>query len=87
MSKIIHLILSDKIFGGFEHFFHLTPNINNIDEMINSIINKLRETLIYNKLESASILLDKQKFHIHDQTLDNLRNIFINDIVYVCNHC
>ena len=87
MSKIIHLVLSDTTFGGFEHFFHLTPNVDSMDEMINSIINKLKETLIYNKLESAFILLEKQKFHIHGHTLENLRNISTNNIVYICNHC
>jgi hypothetical protein len=87
MSKIIHLVLSDNFFGGFEHFFQLTPNVDNIDEMINSIINKLKETLIYNKLENALILLKKTQFHIHGVTLEKLRKRHIDDIVYVCNHC
>ena len=55
--------------------------------MINSIINKLKETLIYNKLENALILLKKTQFHIHGVTLEKLRKRHIDDIVYVCNHC
>ena len=87
MNEIIHLVLSDNIFGGFEHFFELTSYVNTIDELINSIINKLKETLIYNKLESALILLQETKFHIHGITLEKIRTRSVNDIVYVCNHC
>ena len=86
MNRTIHLVLSDDTFGGFEHYVQLTPVIVTIDQLINTILGKLRETLSFHNLENARILLQNKHFHIHGMTMDNIRNGHVNDTVYVCNH-
>jgi hypothetical protein len=95
MNKIIHLVLSDDTFGGFEHFYILPDVVSNndiktndikISDLVNSIINKLYSVLSHNNLETAINLLQQKNFHIHDYTINDLRNKIENDIVYVCCH-
>lgn len=86
MSRIIHLVLSDETFGGFEHYVQLTPAIETLDQLINTIVGKLRETLIFHNMENARIILQRKHFHIHSLTLNAIRNRPVNDTVYVCNH-
>jgi hypothetical protein len=61
MNKIIHLVISDNIFGGFEHYVRLTPTINSINKLIESILIKLRKTLILYKLEKCKSLITRKK--------------------------
>lgn len=86
MNKIIHLVISDNIFGGFEHYVRLTPSINSINKIIESILIKLRETLILYKLENAKVLLQEKKFHIHGLSMNQIYNNKNNNIIYVCSH-
>lgn len=86
MSRTVHLVLSDETFGGFEHYVQLTPAIATIDQLINTIIGKLRETLSFHNMENARIVLQGKIFHIHGLTLNAIRNRPVNDTVYVCNH-
>jgi hypothetical protein len=87
MSKNICLIFSDNIFGGFEHYFQLTLDVDTLDELVISSISKLEKTLIYNNMSSACEILRKKQFHIHGFTLESLRNKNNNEIIYVCSHC
>lgn len=84
--RIIHLVLSDDTFGGFEHYVHLTNNIVSIQNLIDCILNKLRETLHFHKLENGKVILQKKKFHIHGLTLNEIKNRIQNETVYVCSH-
>jgi hypothetical protein len=95
MDKIIHLVISDDTFGGFEHFYRLPATViqndikmNDIkmNDLVNSIINKLYCVLKNNNLEAAISLLQGKNFHIHHNTIDDLRNRLVNDTVYVCCH-
>ena len=87
MSKNICLIFSDNIFGGFEHYFQLTLDVDTLDELVISAISKLEQTLIYNNMSAACEILRKKQFHIHGFTLESLRNKDNNEIIYVCSHC
>lgn len=86
MNQIVHLVLSDNTFGGFEHDVELTDAIVSLQQLVDSIISKLRETLIFHKFETARILLQEKNFHIHGLTMDEIRNRADNDAVYVCNN-
>ena len=86
MSKILHLVLSDDTFGGFEHFFILTKEVYKIEDIIDSIINRLRNVLHYNNMEVALTILNGKHFHIHDVSINDLHNYEVSDIIYVCSH-
>ena len=86
MSIIIHLVLSDETFGGFEHYVQLTPAIATIDQLINTILGKLRETLSFHNMENARNILQGKQFHVHGLTMTVIRNREVNDTIYVCNH-
>jgi hypothetical protein len=87
MSKYICLVFSDNIFGGFEHYFQLTLDVDTLDELVCSAISKLEQTLIYNNMEVAIEILKRKQFHIHGLTLENIRNRKVEETVYVCSHC
>jgi len=86
MNRIVHLVLSDDTFGGFEHHVRITPEITSLDDLINSIVGKLRETLIYHKFENARVILQGKNFHIHGRVFSDIVNNSVNDTIYVCNH-
>ena len=81
---IIHLVISDDIFGGFEHFYKIPDTPVTMDDIIKSIINKLYNLLRSNSLDVAVCILQTKKFHIHDFTVEELKNV--NEIIYVCCH-
>ena len=86
MNKIVHLVLSDDTFGGFEHYVHITNSITSLNQLVETILEKLRKTLIFHKLENASILLQDKHFHIHGLTFDEIQNRSVNNTIYVCSH-
>jgi hypothetical protein len=89
MDKIIHLVISDDTFRGFEHFYKFPAAVQNdikMSDLVNSIINKLCDVLQHNNLYVAITRLQLKNFHVHDLTIDDLRNRSVNDIVYVCCH-
>ena len=79
---IIHLEISDNIFGGFQHFERITEEITALDILVERTVNKLREHLTFFNLISAIDRLSEKQFHIHDLTLDEVKQS--NAIVYVC---
>ena len=86
-NKIIKLVLSDDTFGGFQHYYQINPGTT-IDDLINSILVKLRETLSYNNLENARVLLQGKQFHIHGVGMVSILNNANNadNTIYVCSH-
>lgn len=86
-SKIVSLVISDNIFGGYEYLYRINP-ATTIKELIDVIITSLREDLQKIKLYTAIDILYKKNFHIHDITMKNIiENKEANFIVYVCGSC
>ena len=82
--KIVHLVISDGTFGGFETFVKITGNILTNQHLIDNILQKLTDVLNHNKLEDAQILLQNKHFHIHGLDFETITQM--DDIVYVCHH-
>ena len=85
MTKIIHLVISDDTFGGFEHYVRLTGDITSNNQLISLIISKLISTLKLYNLDILCNMVHIKKFHIHDLTFNNIKNQ--NDTtIYICSH-
>jgi len=85
MTKIIHLVISDSIFGGFEEYVRLTEDIISKNQLIEIVISKLKYVLNSNKMINLYNLLQLKNFHIHDLTFDNIKNQD-NTTIYICAH-
>ena len=83
--KILHLVISDDMFGGFECYVKVDANIYTKKHLVNAIIEKLVKALDYNKLENAKDFLKNKSFHIHDMTFPQI--LESNNTIYVCGTC
>lgn len=97
MDRIYRKVqLSCDLFWGYNVEIDLTnPGFNNKRDVINYILNKLREELISKNMDVLREKLDEKyyRYHIHD--MNNLdENNFINSlkrsprdtVIYVCRH-
>ena len=82
--KIVHLVVSDNVFGGFEHYLQMTPAITTENDVITAIISKLRDVLHFNKMNLAIELLQQKQFHIHARSIEDIINS--EETIYVCCH-
>ena len=85
MNRTVHLVISDTIFGGFEHYLPLTVDMVSLQDLITPIVAKLNETLAFHKMEDARILLQERHFHIHGSEFQDIIN-GDNNTIYVCHH-
>lgn len=81
---IVHLVISDETFGGFETYIKIDGNITTKKHLVDNILQKLRQVLDHNKLENAKICLQNKHFHIHGLSFEDL--ITNGEIIYVCHH-
>ena len=85
--KILKLVISDNIFGGYEYLYRINP-ATNLKELVDVIIFSLKDTLEKVKLYTSLDILYKKNFHIHDLTIEEIiNNNNPNFIVYVCGTC
>jgi len=86
-NKILKLVISDNIFGGYEYLYRINPETT-LKELVDVIIFSLKDTLEKVKLYTALDILYKKNFHIHDLTIEEIiNNNDPNFIVYVCGTC
>jgi hypothetical protein len=78
--------ISDNLFAGFRLLVDL-DEIDNMDQIIDQIVNDLRNILKQHKLEILEMELNKKKFHIHDVTFEKILLSEPNEVFWVCIHC
>lgn len=78
-------IASSKIFSGFKVPINITL-VDNLEDIIRIFVDNLREILIKYNFENLLVELKKNKFHIHNVTLEDILTSSINDTFYVCDH-
>ena len=88
MSDIRKFIISSDVFGGFETMVNIN-SVNSLEEIINqvkyhllSVLNMyIFERLIENYTERI------EEFHIHNYTIEDIKNSSSIQIFWVCDHC
>ena len=78
--------ISDESFSGYSIQIDL-DEIDNIKQIIDRIVNSLRNLLKKNKLEILEMRLNKKNFHIHDVTFEKILLSQPNEVFWVCSHC
>jgi hypothetical protein len=84
MVFLKEFIISDKDFSGFSVKIDL-DEINNLNEIVNSVINELKKILNNSNLEILLNRLNRSNYHIHDFTFEDILVSNTNKF-YVCNH-
>ena len=77
--------ISDDLFTGFHVLVDL-DEINNMNQIIDQIVNDLRNILKQHKLEILEMRLNKKNFHIHDVTFEKILLSESNEVFWVCSH-
>ena len=86
MNRVIRKFhVSCPEFGGYTHKIYMN-NIETLQEIVDIVLSKLRETLVDLGLETLYKRLDEMKprYHIHDFSVVDI--IMIDRQYYVC-HC
>jgi len=78
-------IASSKLFSGFRVPINITQ-IDNLNDIINLFVDKLKKVLKDNNFEILLEELKKSKFHIHTITFEEILVSSLNDTFYVCDH-
>lgn len=78
--------ISDELFSGYSIQIDL-DEIDNMKQIIDRIVNSLRNILKKNKLEILEIKLNKKNFHIHDVTFEQILLSQPNEVFWICSHC
>jgi len=77
---------SSDLFAGFRVDINITK-IDTLDDIVIKFVDKLKRVL---ELNNFTVLLEefnRKKYHIHNNTLENILTSDNEDIFYVCDHC
>ena len=75
-------ILSCLIFGGYSVELPVEPD-QSLDTLVNQVVQSLRTLFKTHNLEGLMDMLNKQKYHIHDKTIQDILNN--TGPIYICN--
>jgi hypothetical protein len=78
-------VISDELFSGYSLEIDMDKMNNKID-IINEIVDSLRNEFKKLKLESLGIKLLKCNFHIHNYDFEDIIKSKYNQKFWVCNH-
>ena len=80
-------IISCKTFGGFQIRL-IVNNFETLDEIVDAVLDELKNNLVSLSLESLLKLLEDSRsvFHIHDHTLEDILLTESLNPFYICSH-
>ena len=78
--------ISSDLFSYYEKEINVDL-VNSIDEIILLVVSELDKLLRENNLIMLFEKLNDCKFHVHDFTLEDVKNPIDNRKFYICDHC
>lgn len=84
--KLRTFAISSDLFSYYEKEINV-EYINSIEDIILLIVSDLDKLFRENNLVLLSEKLRERKFHVHDFTIDEIKNSNDKRIYYICDHC
>ena len=78
--------ISSALFSYYEKEINVDL-VNSIDEIILLVVSELDKLLRENNLIMLSEKLNDCKFHVHDFTIEEVKNSVNDRKYYICDHC
>jgi hypothetical protein len=86
MPSFRRFIASSALFLGYEIYIDIDIH-DTIESIIHEFYNNLYTVLSTHKFEILMEEVRKSVFHIHDVTMNDIRQMNIDDMVYICDEC
>jgi hypothetical protein len=78
--------ISSDLFSYYEKEINVDL-VNSIDEIILLVVSELDKLFRENNLIMLSEKLNDCKFHVHDFTIEEVKNSINDRKYYICDHC
>jgi hypothetical protein len=78
--------ISSALFSYYEKEINVDL-VNSIDEIILLVVSELDKLFRENNLIMLSEKLNDCKFHVHDFTIEEVKNSINDRKYYICDHC
>lgn len=77
---------SSELFLGYTVFIDIDIH-NSLNNIINHFYEHLLHTLEMNNFEILIEKVNECRFHIHDFTYEDIKNLNSENVYYICDHC